>query len=104
MAKLVAQSASRALGLLTISKDKVFGGMPLACFTQCYGATVQSIIDYSAAIWGTKSMSCINAVQYRACRYFLAGAPNSAKFRGGCRGPSKIRQRGGCNNFLLFTH
>ena len=30
------------------------------------------------------------------------GAPNSAKFRGGCRGPSKIRQRGGCNNF--FTH
>ena len=30
-------------------------------------------------------------------------APNSAKFRGGCRGPSKIRQRGGCNIFLLFT-
>ena len=29
-----------------------------------------------------------------------------AKFgqiQGGCRGPSKIRQRGGCNNFLLFT-
>ena len=22
---------------------------------------------------------------------------------GGCRRPSKIRQRGGCNNFLLFT-
>ena len=22
---------------------------------------------------------------------------------GGCRGPSKIRQRGGCNNFLLFA-
>ena len=32
----------------------------------------------------------------------LSGAPNSAKFRGGCRGPSKIRQRGGFNNFLLF--
>ena len=31
------------------------------------------------------------------------GAPNSAKFRGGCRAPSKIRQRGGCNNFLPFT-
>ena len=31
------------------------------------------------------------------------GAPNSAKFRGGCKGPSKIRQRGGCNNFLIFT-
>ena len=34
-------------------------------------ATVQSIIDYSAAIWDTKSMSGINAVQNRACRYFL---------------------------------
>ena len=34
-----------------------------------------------------------------------ASASNSAKFRGGCRGPSKIRQMGGggCNNFLLFT-
>ena len=31
------------------------------------------------------------------------GAPNSAKFRGGCRGPAKIRQRGGgCNNFFTF--
>ena len=31
-----------------------------------------------------------------------AGAPNSAKFRGGCRGPAKIRQRGGCSNFFYF--
>ena len=31
-----------------------------------------------------------------------SGAPNSAKFRGGCRGPSKIRQKGGCNNFFTF--
>ena len=72
MVKKLAQSASRALGLL-ISKDKVVGGMPFECFTQCCSATVQSIIDYSAAIWGTKSMSCINAVQNRACRYFLSG-------------------------------
>ena len=79
MDKIVAQLASRALGLL-ISKDKIFGGMPFECFTQCYGATVQSIIDFSAAIWGTKSMSCINAVQNRACRYFsyFRYAPNAA--------------------------
>ena len=32
----------------------------------------------------------------------LAGAPNSVKFRGGCRGPAKIRQKGGCNNFLIL--
>ena len=70
MTKMVAQSASRALGLL-ISKDKAFGGMPYTCYTKCFDATVQSIIDYSAALWGTKSVTCINAVQNRACRYFL---------------------------------
>ena len=34
---------------------------------------------------------------------FFSCAPNSAKIRGGCRGPAKIRQRGCCNNFVLFT-
>ena len=33
MSKMVAQSASRALGLL-ISKDKAFGGMPYTCYTK----------------------------------------------------------------------
>ena len=77
---VVAQSASRALGLL-ISKDKYFGGMPYECFTKCYDATVQSVIEYSAAIWGTKPFSSISAVQNRACRYFLGlgrYAPNAA--------------------------
>ena len=36
MAKTVAKSASRALGLL-ISKDKAFGGMPFKCYTR-YGS------------------------------------------------------------------
>ena len=45
--------------------------MPFECFTQRYNATVQAIINYSAAIWGTKSISSINAVQNRACRCFL---------------------------------
>ena len=80
MSKIAAQSASRALGLL-ISKDKAFGGMPFECFTKCYDATVQATIDYSAPLWGTQSISCINAVQNRACRYFLGlgrYAPNAA--------------------------
>ena len=80
MSKVVAQSASRALSLL-ISKDKYFGGMPYECFTKCYNATVQSVIEYSAAIWGTKPFSSISAVQNRACRYFLGlgrYAPNAA--------------------------
>ena len=39
MSKIVAQSASRALGLL-ISKSKALGGMPYECFTKCYDTTV----------------------------------------------------------------
>ena len=80
MAKTVAKSASRALGLL-ISKDKVFGGMPFKCYTRCYDALVQDTINYGAGIWGTMVCSCIEAVQNRALRYFLRlgkYAPNLA--------------------------
>ena len=41
----------------------------------------KSIYDYSAPLWGTQSVSCISAVQNRACRYFLGigrYAPNAA--------------------------
>ena len=69
-AKVVSQSASRALGLL-ISKDKAFGGKPYECFSKCYDALVQSIINYGAAVWGSTGYSCIAAVQNRACRFLL---------------------------------
>lgn len=80
MAKLVAQSASRALGFL-ICKDKTLGGMPFNCYTKCYSSLVQSVFDYGSSIWGTNSYSCVEAVQNRACRYFLGlgkYAPNPA--------------------------
>ena len=80
MTKTVAQSASRALGLL-ITKDKIFGGMSFQCFHKRYESLVQSVIDYSSAVWGTRSYSWIDAVQNRACRYFLGlgkYAPNQA--------------------------
>ncbi len=80
MAKVVAQSASRALGLL-ISKDKAAGGMPFECYTKCYDCIVQATIDYGAPVWGTSTFSSIDAVQNRACRYFLGlgkYAPNNA--------------------------
>lgn len=69
-AKMVAQSAGRALGLL-IAKFKACGGMPYDVYTRLYDVLVQSVINYGAAIWGTKSYSCINAVQMRASRFFL---------------------------------
>ena len=69
-AKIVAQSASRALGLL-IAKYNSMGGMPYDVFTKLYDSMVWPIISYGAAIWGTISFSCINAVQNRAMRFFL---------------------------------
>ena len=70
MAKSVAKSASRALGFL-ICKDKALGGMPFECFTKCYNSLVQPVIDYGFSVWGTNGHSCVETVQYRACRYFL---------------------------------
>ena len=51
-AKVVSQSASRALGLLISKLDEAFGGMHYECFSKCYDALVQSIINYGAAVWG----------------------------------------------------
>ncbi len=70
MVKMVSQAASRALGLL-IAKDKSFGGMPYNVYTKCYDAIVQATINYGASVFGTTKYSCIEAVQNRACRYFL---------------------------------
>ncbi len=36
-----------------------------------YEAMVQSIINYEAAIWGTREYSCKRSVYHRACRYFM---------------------------------
>ena len=55
--------------------------MPYQCFSKCYDAIVQSTLKYSAPIYGTSAFSCIDAVQNRACRYFLGlgkYAPNTA--------------------------
>ena len=80
MVKMIAQSESRALGLL-IAKDKTLGGMPYQCFSKCYDASVQSTLNCDASIYGTSAFSCIDAVQNRACRYFLGlgkYAPNTS--------------------------
>ncbi|XP_060597913.1 uncharacterized protein LOC132751716 [Ruditapes philippinarum] len=69
-AKVVAQSASRALGLL-IAKCKSSGGLPYDVFTHLYDSTVWPTISYGSAIWGYRSYSCVNAVQFRAMRFFL---------------------------------
>jgi len=69
-AKMVAQSASRALGLV-IAKCKLVGGVPYNVFTKLYDSIVWPVIAYGAAVWGHKNFSCITAVQNRAMRFFL---------------------------------
>ena len=71
MASNVAKSASRALGLV-IHKSKQNGGFPFECFTKMYDSLVWPVIEYGSSIWGTSKSSCIEAVQNRACRYFMA--------------------------------
>ena len=70
MASAVAKSASRALGLV-IYKCKSNGGFPYQCFTKLYDSLVWPIIDYGSSIWETTKRSCIEAVQNRACRFFM---------------------------------
>ncbi len=62
MAKSVAKSANRTLGLL-IAKCKALGGMPHDVFNKLYDTLVAHVIEYAAAIWGHKEISFINTVQ-----------------------------------------
>lgn len=70
MAKHVANSAGRALGLV-IAKFKSAGGLPFLTFTKLYDSLVWSVIDYGASVWGSRTFSCITIVQNRALRFYL---------------------------------
>ncbi len=70
MAKLLAQSAHRALGLL-VAKSNSHGDMPFTCFSKLYDHLVQLIIDFGAATWGHRNFACIEEVQQGASRYYL---------------------------------
>ena len=80
MAKHVANSAGRALGL-DISKFKSARSLPFSTFTKLFDSTVWRIIDYGASVWGCRTFSCISAVQNQALRLYLGVGrytPNSA--------------------------
>ncbi len=49
MAKMVAKSTGRALGLI-IAKYKACSGMPYDVYTKLYDALVQPVIDYGAGM------------------------------------------------------
>ncbi len=80
MAKVVAKSTNRALGLL-IAKSKVTSGMTYDVFTLLYNALIQPMIDYGVGIWGTGNFSYIKSVLYKACHFFFGVGkytPNTA--------------------------
>jgi hypothetical protein len=70
MAKAVAKSASRALGLL-IAKCKAHGGFQYDVYTKLFDSIVWSVIYYGALIWGTREFCVVNAVQNRGMRFFM---------------------------------
>ena len=75
MAKYVAKSAGRALGIV-IAKYKSFGGLPFSSHSILYDSIVWSTISYGAAVWGTKQFSCIKAAQSRVARFFFSESEN----------------------------
>ena len=79
MAKTVAKSASRALGLL-ISKDKAFGGMPFKCYTRCYDALVQATINYGAGIWELWFTPVLKLFKIELCNIFFRAGQVCPKF------------------------
>ena len=41
-------------------------------FSKLYYSLVWPVMDYGSCIWGTNRRNCTEAVQNRACRYFMA--------------------------------
>ena len=64
-AKVVAQSATRALGVL-INKYKVHGGMPYKTYSKLYYSLVQPVLEYGAPVWAYKEHSCVKVAQDKA--------------------------------------
>ena len=54
-----------------MAKCKTITGVSYDVFEKLFDSLVSAIIEYGAAIWGYKSYSYINAIQLRACRFFL---------------------------------
>jgi hypothetical protein len=79
MAKAVAKSASRSLGLL-IAKCKTNGGFEYSTFTKLFDSLVMSVIEYGASIWGSKDFSFINAVKNKSNAVFYGCRKIHAKF------------------------
>ena len=66
----LAEAAGRALGAIR-PKLKYLKECGYKSFNTLFKAGVLTIADYSAGVWGTKSLPKSEQVQYKAARYFL---------------------------------
>ena len=73
----LAKSASRALCALQ-SKFSFAGGMTFEVFDRLYKALVEPVMYYGSAIWGTLNCAKLDAVQARACKFFLGIRKNTS--------------------------
>ena len=69
-AKLLAESAGRALGAIRY-KLKYLKECGFLSFNTLFDCGVLSICDYAAGVWGTKKFDKIEQVLYRGARYYL---------------------------------
>jgi hypothetical protein len=75
MVKELANSATRALGKITV-KLKAMGGLTYSGYTKLYNSIVDPILTYASGVWGTKEYKILNTVQNKARRQYL-GVPLS---------------------------
>ena len=76
----VTQCANRAFGAV-VAKSKHMGGLPFKVYVKLLDSMVWPVVEYAAAIWGSKDYSCVNALHNRMCRYYLGVGiytPNAA--------------------------
>jgi hypothetical protein len=73
MVKELANSATRALGKITV-KLKAMGGLTYSGYTKLYNSIVDPILTYASGVWGTKEYKILNTVQNKARRQYL-GVP-----------------------------
>lgn len=73
-----AESAGRALGSV-LSEMKLCTDLGFSTFTQLYKSLVDSVLFYTAGVWGFEEVFDCNSVQNRALRCFLGVHKYAAK-------------------------
>jgi hypothetical protein len=70
-------------------------GLPYNVFTKLFDTMVWPVINYGAAIWGTRTFSCIDSIVNRAMRFYLGTGkytPNAAVIGDMGWDPALVRQ------------